>query len=843
VFERLRAVPRALRKAWGSFSSLSLLAAVILLVGVVLSTLGALAWHSHVQSAENSSFDTTTHSVAASLATSVERDQDLLATVRTLLTIQPKTTNGELRAWLRGEGAVKRYPGAFGFTYIEHVRTPQLGQYIRTARRDPAIGQPATGPFVPFVIAPQGAIAPYCFTRLVYAQLPASLGGGGATGIISNLGQLLSPSFDYCDTPFASFLGNSAANGRAGVIRLSQLFGFTAKGGPRVPALVREALGTLPLFAIVAPVYRHSAQPTTPHDRDRALQGWVLGLFDATGLFAPATSVAHGVAVTLYHSGTGSPSVVLRGTTNVAHGARTTMLALEGDPGWSARVAVLASSAGLSATGQGIAVLIGGLIVSLLIFGIVEVLVVSRRKALRTVEQRTKDLRHQATHDSLTGLPNRDSVYEQAQAALGRLDKARVSLALFFIDLDDFKKVNDTFGHGIGDDLLRSVGARLVETAGGDGLVGRLGGDEFAVLAEGTSIARQPELFATRLQDAMREPFELPSGGGIYLSVSAGIGIAIGARESAEELLRDADTALFRAKSEGLGRYAVFEPEMHDAARKHLALDIDLRHALRFEQFYVVYQPIIDLRSRKIRGVEALLRWRHPERGVVLPAEFIAVLEESDLIIDVGRYVLQQACEQVLHWHEDGFDVGMSVNLSARQFHFDVVLDDVPLTLARTGVDPSWLTLEITESTAMAQTELMMRTLRSLRSFGMQIAIDDFGTGYSSLAYLRDFPIDILKIDRSFINAIEQPQGRPFLEALIRLGHSLDLEIVAEGIERPAQLEILVDEGCDSGQGFLFQRPVEASEITELFCRDGMRIGATTPDSENQPSGRAPVFD
>jgi diguanylate cyclase (GGDEF)-like protein len=773
-----------------------------------------------VQSGANSTFDTSTSSVAASLSTSVARDQDLLSTVRTLLEIGPRTTNAQLRMWLSADGAVARFPGVFGFTYIEHVQSANLAAYAAAVRVDPPV-PPFRGTFT---IIPKGARAPYCFTRLIYAQLPKGVGGGSATGIISSLGPLLSPSFDYCDTPFDGLLQVTARSGHTGVIRLAQLFEFPTKGGPSIPPLVRSALGSLPLFAIVTPVYNDSANLATVGDREAASQGWVLGLFDATGIFQAANGVAHGVAVTLYHRSAGNPVVVLRSSISAKPAGRSRVLALRGNGGWTVKVSESVTPTGLSATAQGIAVLVGGLLVALLLFAIVEVLVVSRRNALRLVEVRTKDLRYQSTHDALTGLPNRVSVYEQAQAALGQARRSERAVALFFIDLDDFKKVNDTFGHGIGDDLLRSVGERLVAAVGDAGSVGRLGGDEFAVLAEDTDVARQPELFASRLQEVMREPFELPSGGGFFLSITASIGVATGPRRSSEELLRDADTALFRAKAEGLGRFAVFEPEMHDAARKRLALDIDLRQAMSVEQFYVVYQPIVDLRTETIYGVEALLRWQHPRRGVVMPQEFISILEESDLILEVGRYVLDQACTQARRWHEAGFPVGVSVNLSARQFNYNLVLDDVPMVLSRTGAEASWMTLEMTESIAMMQTELMVGTLQALRSLGLRLAIDDFGTGYSSLAYLREFPIDILKIDRSFIEAIEQPQGKPFLEALIKLGHSLDLEIVAEGIERRSQLEILVEEGCDSGQGFLFLPPVEPAELTARFERDGLRL-------------------
>lgn len=839
-FLRPRAAPFHAERGDRRRSPLSFLAWGILAVGATLSALGAFAWHSYVQSGANASFNTTTSSVAASLSTSLERDQDVLSTVRTLLEVGPRTTDAELRAWLRADDAVARYPGTFGFTYIERVESAGLGAFADAVRNDAPDGRQLSGPFT---VAPKGARGPYCFTRLLYAQLPASLGGGSANSIISNLGPLLSPNYDYCDTPFDSFLQVTARSGEIGVIRLSQLFEFPTKGQPQIPSLVRDALGSLPLFAMVTPVYRDAVNLTTSSERVGALQGWVLGLFDATGILEPAGGAAHGVAVTLYHHAPGLPFVILRGAISGHHGGRARVLPLSGNRGWTVKVSESVTPAGLSATAQGLSVLFGGLLLSLLLFATIEILVVSRRNALQLVEVRTRDLRHQSTHDTLTGLPNRVLLFEHARRALSGARREQRPVALFAVDLDGFKKVNDTFGHVIGDAMLRSVASRLLDSVGDAGVVARLGADEFAVLTEEDEVVRHPELFASRLQDVIREPLELPAGSGFFLTVSASVGVATGARRSAEELLRDADTALNRARADGLGRYAVFDPEMHDAARKRLALDVDLRYALDSEEFYVVYQPIIDLRSGSIRGVEALLRWRHPRRGVVLPHEFISVLEESDLIVDVGRFVLEQACLQTKRWRDSGLPIGVSVNLSARQFNLNVVLDDVAEVLARTKADPSWLTLEMTESIAMTKTEVMSRSLHSLRSLGLRLAIDDFGTGYSSLAYLRDFPVDSLKIDRSFIDAIERPQGKPFLEALIQLGHSLELEIVAEGIERRSQLEILVAEGCDSGQGFLFLAPVEAAELTARFERDGLRLVAAGGALAEDPTGQVAVSD
>jgi predicted signal transduction protein with EAL and GGDEF domain len=365
--------------------------------------------------------------------------------------------------------------------------------------------------------------------------------------------------------------------------------------------------------------------------------------------------------------------------------------------------------------------------------------------------------------------------------------------------------------------------------------LGRLGGDEFVVIAEELSLDAGPELVAERLLNALRHPFKLGPDGKTRLTVTASIGIAAGQRTSAEELLRDADIAMYQAKWDGKGRYAVFETAMQDTVQQRLALDMDLREALQNDEFFLAYQPTFALSDMTPIGLEALIRWNHEVRGVVQPDVFIPLLEETGLIADVGRWVLREACRQAAAWHSDGYRIDMAVNVSGRQLDGDQLVGDIEDALAESGLDPGALTIEITETTLMRNVEETARRLLAIKQLGVRIAIDDFGTGYSSLAHLQQFPVDALKIDRSFISGMRHnKEGETLIRTLVQLGKALSIDTVAEGIEEQQELSLLRQEDCDCGQGFLFARPLDVA-ATEAFLQkwaeNGVPVAAQPPRS------------
>jgi len=459
-----------------------------------------------------------------------------------------------------------------------------------------------------------------------------------------------------------------------------------------------------------------------------------------------------------------------------------------------------------------------------------------RHRAQEELDRQRLELEFMATHDPLTGLPNRALVLASVEQMLARARRQQTPVAALFIDLDNFKAINDTLGHGAGDELLRAVTARLQDAVREVDALGRLGGDEFVVIAEGVSLADGPAPFAQRLLDALAQPFELAGRDNHRLTVTASVGVATGIRKSAEELLRDADIAMYQAKWAGKSRYVVFESAMQEAVVARMELELDLRAALRNGQFFLVYQPTFDLRTMRPTGVETLIRWQHPTRGVVGPDDFVPVLEETGMIVEVGRWVLAQACQQGAAWRAKGYPIGLAVNVSAVQLERGDFVAEIEDVLACSGMHPGALTLEITEAMIMSDSEQTAARLAAIRGLGVRVAIDDFGAGYSSLKYLQRSPVDVLKIDRSFISRlIVEPDGEQLIRTLVQLGRSLSIETVAEGIEQSSVLALLKEEDCDSGQGFLFAAALDADACESFLA--AWSAGAAAPEGAELQHG------
>ncbi|MDB5656567.1 MAG: diguanylate cyclase/phosphodiesterase [Tardiphaga sp.] len=426
---------------------------------------------------------------------------------------------------------------------------------------------------------------------------------------------------------------------------------------------------------------------------------------------------------------------------------------------------------------------------------------------------------HMAHHDGLTELPNRVFYQERLSQALD-LNDASKHVAVLCIDLDLFKNVNDSFGHPMGDRLLKMVAARMRAEVRGNNLVARLGGDEFAIVLASDVTPNEANDFAARMIELLSVPYDMD---GIEVVIGASIGIALspGDGQSSEELMRNADMALYRAKSEGGGVHRFFEREMDRQAQKRRDMELDLRSAFANGEFELYYQPLVDLAADRITGFEALLRWRHPDKGMISPADFIPVAEDIGLIVTLGEWVLRKACAEAAKWPDD---IKIAVNLSPVQFRSRNLVQVVVAALAYSGLSSLRLELEITESLFLAETEANLAVLHQLRALGVRISMDDFGTGYSSLSYLRSFPFDKIKIDRSFIKDLV---GRPDCVAIVRaisgLGRSLNITTTAEGVETVDQLDWLRAEGCNEVQGFLFSAARPASEVEELLRRFGAK--------------------
>jgi len=429
-------------------------------------------------------------------------------------------------------------------------------------------------------------------------------------------------------------------------------------------------------------------------------------------------------------------------------------------------------------------------------------------------------IRYQAYHDALTGLPNRASFTEHLAEAMRRAKRAGWPLGLLFLDLDLFKRVNDSLGHDAGDRLLRVVAERIRRAVREADMLFRMGGDEFTVLLEDVRGPEEAAMVATRMLEAIAEPVQLQHH---EISVSASIGIALYPRDDTvgERLVKSADTAMYRAKELGRSRYAFFAREMNERVESQMLLEAALRRALKNEEFVLHFQPRVSAPTGRATGAEALLRWQHPEWGLVEPARFVPLLEETGLIVPVGAWVLTQACRQAKGWQDAGLPpLRVSVNLSSRQFRSEALFDAVSEALRSSNLAPQLLDLELTESLLVENVDHAMGVMGKLKAIGTAISIDDFGTGYSSLGYLKRFPIDSLKIDKSFVRDIAtSPKDAAIVRAIAALARSLGIGLIAEGVEEPWQVEFLRARHCTEMQGFLFSRPLPASAVVDALSR------------------------
>jgi diguanylate cyclase (GGDEF)-like protein len=757
---------------------------LLLAVFVALACLSAMLWRAQAQRQNDQAFAAQAASVGASVTTAVRRMDDLTLSARTMLANDPGLTNEEFASWYESMGVTKRFRGVAGFGYTKIVRHPAAPVY-----------PPGKRPF-------------YCLPTI----------GVSGPGMAETLNDAAVPGYDLC--------------------QMSKLLVATRDTG-QFSAYVTSTGHGHEMFEVVAPVYRGGGVPTTIRERRARATGWIIGLFDSEPILKSAVAGQTGVSVTLEREHSSAPE------TRVPTGARaafrtlsetlsspsiarfggdpigatlTRRITVQADGLWTVTVSRSAPK-GISSPGVQAALVFGvWLVMGLMAFGLVQVLARGRARALRMVEEKTGQLRHQALHDALTGLPNRALIMDRAEQMLAHARRNGTEASAMFMDLDGFKGVNDTFGHPVGDELLRTVAARIGEVLRETDTIGRLGGDEFVVLVEGGAAQ-----IAERILEVLREPFDLGTGSEISLTTS--IGIATGDREAAKDLLRDADIALYEAKGAGRNRYAEFRHEMHIAAHDRLALENDLRGAIAREELFLVYQPILDLDTGEIAAVEALLRWQHSTRGLVPPTEFIALAEESGLIVEIGAWVLSTACRQAAVWVAKGTPTRMSVNVSARQLDDPSLLGTVSRALRDTGLDGDHLMLEITETALMRDPAAAADLLRQLKTYGVHVAIDDFGTGYSSLAYLQQLPVDSLKIDRTFIAASARSRDSdPLIQTLVQLGRSLGLRTVAEGIEDEAQLAHLRELGCDNGQGYLFAPPLEVAALERLLGEQAAAI-------------------
>lgn len=771
----------------------------VLALGVAIAIVSALLLHASVRTHERQAFQVAATDIAETFEMQLRRDTDFVTTLRGVLRMQPNLGANGFNDWLTALGAHQAPVAGLGTLVVRKV--PRAEVAVFQARRDSERDFRALLANEVMPLTDLGRRPYYCLLSAGDVSSPYEL----------SIAHLLQT--DWCDP--RSEMGRYPV---AGTTQARLMQSVARSGEMFVYPVTAEGLST---FFIEAALYRPGVPVRSEAQRIAAIEGWVSSSYDTAGLIDAGISGHHGVAVALYHANPGARSELMgRAGRMSASDPFVQAATLHIDGTWIIRMRGIGPvNNALSASTQALLVIFGGVLVSGLLFALILIQARSRERALGMVHEKTGQLRHQAMHDALTGLPNRVLAIDRAEQMLARARRNHVPVAALYVDVDGFKHVNDTFGHAAGDELLRTVAARLESVVREGDTAARLGGDEFVVLVEGSTLDAGPELVAERLLEVLRQPYDLNGRVRRQLSLTASVGIAAGLRENADELLGDADVALYQAKAAGKNRWVVFHSAMQEAARDRLTIEMDLAEALGRNELFLLYQPTFDLQSGRVIGLEALLRWRHPTRGLLEPAEFIPIAEESRLIVPIGRWVLQEACCQAGIWRCKGLSLEMAVNVSAQQLDDDGLIEDVREALDASELDAGSLILEVTETTLMRDPKATAERLRKLKSLGVRIAIDDFGTGYSSLAYLRQFPADALKIDRSFISDIAaSAESTALIHTLVQLGKALHIETLAEGIEEQVQLETLQREHCDRGQGFLFSRPLPVEEVERFLA-------------------------
>ena len=762
----------------GHRNVLSAVATLLVLAGILASVIGAKAVARTDSDKARLAFHLSAAEIASSLKLAIQHEEDLVVTASAWVVDNTKASPAQFDTWAQSVRALQRYPELQNFGLVALVPAAQLSAFEARIAAHPV--EPLglhTAPHASFQVIPQGNRPYYCFA---------------VAGLSRSLATYLPAGLDFC--ALAKTLVRARDEG------LSSYAPFVN--------------GHTTTLGVQTPVYRGGGVPPTVARRRRAFIGWLGELLVPDVVLGSALAGHPNTAVRFSYSSDSSHVAFTAGHAPVHSQVSTIDLR----NGWTVQSSGAPIGGGLFANRSALTTLIGGMLLCVVLGLLFAVLGTGRARALSLVREKTRELSYQALHDTLTGLPNRALVLDRAEQMLARAARQPGMVAgALFVDVDGFKHVNDKLGHAAGDRLLKVVGERLQNVVRTEDTVGRLGGDEFVVLVEGPASDAALDLLADRLIDVLRQPVELDDGRKIF-SVTASIGLAVGQYSTPDDLLRDADLALYAAKAAGKDRYVLFDASMNEDAEGRLELELDLSSAVQNEEFFLLYQPIFDLPSQTVIGVEALVRWQHPTRGVIAPNLFIPLAEENGLIVPIGRWVLDEACRQAAVWSREGRAIGISVNVSAFQLGRKSFAEDVRRALRESAISPALLTLEITETTLMRDVAGACDRLGEIKELGVHVAIDDFGTGYASLSNLQRMPVDILKVDRSFVAALnDSGQSRELLEAILGVAQALSLTIVAEGIEVESQMKTLEEMGVEIAQGFLMGKPSTAEIVETLM--------------------------
>jgi len=734
------------------------LAALCVTAGIVASLVAANAVARHDLANTRLASQQSSTAIASALKLAIQREEELAVSASTFFARNPKASPEELAAWVKWARTVHRFP-----------ELENLG--LVTVMRKPELAATAAG----LTVVPHSEHSYYCLTTAELVRNPATAPAAG---------------LDYCARSSALLLARNS--GQSLVTPVST--------------------GATQALASETPVYKGNVTPKTLAGRSAASVGWLRVVLVPGIVLKQILRGFPGSAVRLrYHAGastlafaSGTPQPGAQGATINLH------------DGWSLRSFAAPLRRGVLANGNSRAALIAGVLASMLL-GILILLLGRPRPA--SPAPPPEPAPHEDLYDPLTGLPNRALTMDRAERMVARAGRQSGMLAgALFIDIDWFKEINDKLGQAAGDQLLEIVAQRLGAVIRGGDTVGRFGGDEFVVLVESAARGVRLDSLARRMIESLHKPIELDGFGPSFVA-TASIGIAFGRYETPDDLLRDAQLALYSAKAAGKDRYTLFNANMRSVVESRGVLEAELNTALQEKQFFLLYEPIFDLRSRRAVGLEAVLRWQHPKRGVLAPEDFIPLAEDTELIVPIGRWALEEACSRAAAWNVAGHSVAVSMKVSPNQMARDGFATDVRRALQQSGIDPSLLMLEIAETTAMHDLAETSERLEQVKRLGVRVAIDDFGgSGYARHSDLKRIPLDALKVDRASLARSEDEDYRSWLlEAILIVGRELSLTVITTGIETHEQLAALHEMGCTTVQGPLLGKAADANEIERLL--------------------------
>jgi diguanylate cyclase (GGDEF)-like protein len=789
------------RAAWAAA------ALVCLAAGTVGSILGAQSVASKNTADQRAAFGHSATAIASTLKLAIQREEELAVSASTYFADNPKASAAEFGAWVKWAHTLRRYPELEGLGFVTLVRSSELPAFV-AAQSGHAVQTPAIATVNASTTAnattsaAAASVAAAASLHIVPAgQRPYYC--LASAGLARSASQRPPAGLDYCATTPSLLASRETA--------LSTSTAATAAQGAAV--------------GLQTPVYRGSVTPRSTVGRRAAFVGWLHEVLVPAVVMRAALQGHPENAVRLRYGTSAASAVFASGTPE--QGAQSSASNLHN--GWTVRTFGRAASTAISADGEALALLIAGIVLSatlaLLIFSVGSA---GEQAKTRRPGPRTP---HEDLYDELTGVPNHGLTLDLAERMVARAGRQSGMLAgALFIDIDWFSDVNEKLGEAAGDQLLTIVARRLENVVRDGDTVGRMGGDQFVVLVESEARNVRLDSLARRVMESLHKPVDLDDFGPSFF-LTASIGVAFGRYGTPEELLRDSKLALDAAKHAGKDRYTLFNASMRSVIEGRGVLEADLNTALVERQFFLLYQPIYDLGTREVVALEALIRWRHPSRGVLQPSEFLPLAEETGLIVPIGRWVLEEACARTAAWNVAGHRVGVSAMVSANQLNREGFATDVRRALQQSGIDPSLLTLEIAESTVMLDLEAAGGRMQPIKQLGVRIAIDDFGSGYAYRSDLQRMPLDFLKVDRSSLAASDDEDYRSWLlEAILHFGRDLSLTVIAKGVETFEQMTALQSMGCTLAQGYFMGDPTPGNAVEGLFSADFAATHSGSPD-------------